>query len=203
VPHANGESHRGRPLVLIVDANPATVEEMAATVRTKDYAVLTALTFEDGKAIWRSQLPDVLIVDIRLGQYNGLQLLIRARADRPGVTAVVTSPVADSVLEAEAVGFGGTFLIKPVSSRQLLDAIQKPTLVDVQFVSPNRRQTDRRQYLTPDFVPERRVRDRRHAGFELTPPPDSQYDRRSGPDRRQLIVPGHQPDRRQRGRRMQ
>ena len=139
---------------------------MAATVRTEDYAVLTALTFERGKALWCSQLPDVLVVDIRLGQYNGLQLLIRARADRPDLTAVVTSPVPDPVLEAESVRCGATYLIKPVSRKQLVDAIHRSTT----------------------------ERSRERPG--PPPWPEAQYDRRSATDRRQIISPGYRPERR-------
>src|SRR5688572_4151199 len=171
VPYGNGESHRERPLVLIVDTNAATVEEMAATVRTKDYAVLTALTFEQGKALWCSQSPDVLVVDIRLGQYNGLQLLIRARWDRPDLTAVVTSPVPDPVLEAESIRCGATYLIKPVSRSQLVNAIQKSTAdrsrgqpatsAWSQTQSDRRSATDRRQHHIPGYHPDRRIAQRR------------------------------------------
>ena len=167
MPDANGASHRERPLVLIVDTNAATVEEMAATVRTKDYAVVTALTFEQGKALWCSQSPDVLVVDIRLGQYNGLQLLIRARADRPDLTAVVTSPVPDVVLEAESVRCGATYLIKPVSQKQLVDAIQKAKTdrrirqADSLWERDRRSSRDRRQLVIPGYQPDRRVAQRR------------------------------------------
>jgi DNA-binding response OmpR family regulator len=171
VPGTNGESHRERPLVLIVDTNAATVDEMAATVRTEDYAVLTALTFERGKALWCSQHPDVLVVDIRLGQYNGLQLLIRARGDRPDLTAVVTSPVPDPVLEAESLRCGATYLIKPVSGAQLVNAIQKSmadrsrgqpdTAAWWQTLSDRRSPTDRRQRAIPGYEPDRRIAQRR------------------------------------------
>ena len=194
----NGESHRARPLVLIVDTNAATVESMAATVRTRDYAVLTALTFEEARAIWRSQQPEVLVVDIRLGQYNGLQLLIRARSDRPDVAAVVTSPVPDPVLEAEAVHCGAAYLIKPVTRQQLLDAIQSalPQPVQGWLSLPDRRRVERRRTVSNDFVPERRGGDRRRGERDGLSWPETLYDRRVVPDRRQVIVPGFQPERR-------
>ena len=47
----------------------------------------------------------MLIADVRLGQFNGLQLLLRARADRPDVTAVITCSFPDKVLEGGVVEY--------------------------------------------------------------------------------------------------
>jgi DNA-binding response OmpR family regulator len=181
---AHGESQAARPLVLIVDTNAATVEDMATVVRREGYTVLKALTFEDGKQLLRSQSPDVLIVDIRLGQYNGLQLLMRAQFDRPDLSSVVTSPVPDPVLEAEAIRFGGTFLIKPVSPSQLLDAIRASARRARSATPPflERRREERRRLVTPDFIPERRVGERRRPSHPVgAAPAESQ----SGPDHQQ------------------
>ena len=199
---ANGESQAARPLVLIVDTNAATVEDVATTVRSEGYSVLKALTFEDGRRLWRSMHPDVLIVDIRLGQYNGLQLLMRARCDKPDLTGVVTSPVPDSVLEAEAIRFGGTFLIKPVSPRQLLEAIRSNAGTRPSAVPPlERRRGDRRKVVTPDFIPERRMGQRRTADPVPLQPAETLYDRRREADRRRMTIPGYQPNRREAQRR--
>lgn len=200
---ANGESQAARPLVLIVDTNAATVEDVATTVRGEGYSVLKALTFEDGRRLWRSLQPDVLIVDIRLGQYNGLQLLMRARSDRPNLTGVVTSPFPDPVLEAEAIRFGGTFLIKPVSRRQLLDAIRSSGSRSQQEMSPflERRRGDRRRLVTKDFIPERRVSERRRDQPVQLGLAETLYDRRRDADRRQAPTADYQPDRRSAHRR--
>jgi DNA-binding response OmpR family regulator len=160
---ANVGSHRERPFVLIVDSNAGVVEEMAVALRATNHVVFTALTYEEGKTVWRNQLPDVLVVDIRLGQYNGLQLLIRAREDRLDVTAIVTSPVSDPVLEAETARFSAAYLVKPVSRRQLLSALQEPKTEQVlKSAAPvNRRRVGRRNRVMVDFIPKQREGDQR------------------------------------------
>src|SRR5689334_16484777 len=85
--------------------------------------VFEASSYEEGKRLWREITPAVLVVDIRLGQFNGLQLLMRARADRPDLKCIITCPFPDPVLEAETHRFGGIFLIKPIAPAQIVAAV--------------------------------------------------------------------------------
>ncbi len=110
--------------VLVVDLDHGHVQKLASALRKEGYAALEATSFADGKRLWDTEHPQVMVADIRLGDFNGLQLLIRARAERPNLFAVITSPVADTVLEEETRRFGGTFLIKPVGAMQILAAIE-------------------------------------------------------------------------------
>jgi CheY-like chemotaxis protein len=61
--------------------------------------------------------PDLLIVDIRLQDYNGLQLVAMAPTPLP---AIVVTGFADPVLEADARRLGADSLLKPVSPRRSL-----------------------------------------------------------------------------------
>ena len=58
--------------------------------------------------------PDVLLTDVRLGEYNGLQLLIDGPV--PPSTIVMTG-FDDPLLESEAHRFGARWLVKPISLR--------------------------------------------------------------------------------------
>lgn len=101
----------------------------------------------------------MLIADVRLGQFNGLQLLLRVRADRPDLTAVITCAFEDKVLEAETQRFGGIFLVKPVSAEDVLVTLlrsrpEPPPVTSVRTfptVQVDRRHGERRQISTPDF----------------------------------------------------
>ncbi len=153
--------------VLVVDADPRSVQSIAGALRQDGYRVLEATSFAEGKSLWAAQSPDVLVVDIRLGQFNGLQLLMRARFDRPDVTAIITCPFADPVLEAETRRFGGIFLIKPLEPQQVLEAVRNaatqgpvPSPVTPPLLLERRRE-ERRQTITADFAPDRRTGHRR------------------------------------------
>ena len=98
--------------VLVVDSDPKNVQALGAALRERGCEPLDATSFEAAKRLWIAEKPPVLIADVRLGQFNGLQLLLRAKADRPDVTALITCAIADKVLEAETKRFGGMFLVK-------------------------------------------------------------------------------------------
>ena len=67
--------------------------------------------------------PDLLITDLRLGPYNGLHLVLWGRTEHPEMATLVTSRIADPVLEAEARRQRAQFLLRPIADHQLLDAI--------------------------------------------------------------------------------
>jgi two-component system, response regulator RegA len=183
---------------LVVDSDFGSVHSLAQALRQEGLDVFEATSFQEGKFLWSTQTPDVLIVDIRLGQFNGLQLLMRARSDRPDIQAIITSPFADPVLEAETRRFGGMFLIKPVDPRHVIEAVRavdSPEAVPTPVTPPyllERRRADRRVVSMANFCPDRRVTDRREQ--------PASSERRNG-DRRQLVIPGYFPERRKGDRR--
>lgn len=111
--------------VLVVDTNPCLVRALALQLREYGYRVLEATSFRDAQGLWDAEEPQVLVADVRLEAYNGLQLLIRARAIRPDVTAIITSPVADGVLADETRRLGGTLLVKPVDVGKIVAVIEQ------------------------------------------------------------------------------
>ena len=117
-----------RHRVLLVDTELRVLHDFAEALRCEGYDVLPATSFQEGKRLWMHHHPGVLVVDVRLGEFNGLQLLMRARADRPDLHAIITCPFADPVLEAEARRFGGDFLVKPIDPVQIVAAIERSTM---------------------------------------------------------------------------
>jgi DNA-binding response OmpR family regulator len=65
----------------------------------------------------------LLITDIRLGAFNGLQLLTMSLAGPP-IPAIVTTGFPDPVLEAQAREFGATFPLKPIQPAELLTLVK-------------------------------------------------------------------------------
>ena len=86
------------------------------------YRVVTAESFERAVETLKTFTPDLLIVDVRLGDFNGLQLI--ATAPVP-IRAIVVTGFADSVLERDARHLGAEYLVKPVSRDLLLETIAR------------------------------------------------------------------------------
>ena len=157
--------------VLVVDADPQCVRALGAAIRRLGGEPLEATSFAEAKRLWIAEHPPMLIADVRLGQFNGLQLLLRAKADRPDLVAVITCAIDDKVLEAETSRFGGTFFVKPVTPDEICATLLRllpnafflagdPLSATVEPI-PDRRIAERRQLINPEQLPERRNADRR------------------------------------------
>jgi DNA-binding response OmpR family regulator len=108
--------------LLIVDDDRATREGLARLLSDDGYRVLTADSFERALEVLKSKSPDLLLLDVRLGDFNGLQLLVTS--PRP-IPAIVITGFADSVLERDARQLGAEYLVKPITHDSLLAAIER------------------------------------------------------------------------------
>jgi CheY-like chemotaxis protein len=108
--------------VLIVEDDDAARAGLIRLVAGRGHEVFAAATFEDGKRLLRAHHPDVLITDVRLGAFNGLQLLL---SDPQHVHAIVLTAYSDHVLENEARKLGAQFMLKPIVPERLLDLVDE------------------------------------------------------------------------------
>ena len=131
------------------------------------FHVTVADTFADAKMRMAVRPPALLITEVRLGEYNGLELVLRGKSRRPDMAAIVVSTIADSVLQVDAEGMGATFVLKPTAGRELRAATFRTMFERTQ--SPEgtpirapfeRRHSDRRDFAGPTPI-ERRIADRR------------------------------------------
>ena len=90
------------------------------------YETVTASTVPAAIKMLTDEQPDLLIVDIRLDQYNGLHLVAMRREPIP---AVVLTGYADPAIEADARRLGAEFLLKPIAPA-VLTALVKRLLSD-------------------------------------------------------------------------
>ena len=120
--------------ILIVDDHRVTRLGLAEMLAEAGYNVVTAGSFQEARGILRDAPPDLLIADVRLGSFNGLQLVINYR-----IPAIVITGYADSVLEAEARRVGAEYLVKPVHPEELLTIIrEKLGQTPTEFATPRR-----------------------------------------------------------------
>ena len=111
-----------RARVLIVDDDEVYLEGMKELLEEAGYEVLLASSFDDGKHELREHSPDLLIIDVRLGAFNGLQLISTGEVRIP---AIVVTGFDDRVLRADAGGFGASYVVKPIAPAALLALIEK------------------------------------------------------------------------------
>jgi CheY-like chemotaxis protein len=124
-----------RQKVLIVDDDDASRVGLQHLLSDAGYDTETASTFHDGLHLLRTTSPDLLVTDLRLGEYNGLQLVASAGGETP---AILVTGYPDPVLEADAHQLGAEYVVKPVSPTDLLQLISRK-LAGVSTFSPARR----------------------------------------------------------------
>jgi len=106
-----------RKTILLVEDDDATRIGLSTLLERAGYDVVASESVQEGRSILEEDPPDLLITDVRLGAFNGLQLL--AMSPRP-IPTIVTTGFPDPVLEAEARQLGAKFLLKPVEPADLL-----------------------------------------------------------------------------------
>jgi DNA-binding NtrC family response regulator len=109
--------------VLLVDDDRAVLNLVQQWLTSAGYAVVAYDQFEMAKRHLTTTVPDVLITDVRLGAFNGLQLVILAKQQGPLVAAWVMSAFDDPTLRKEAVQSGAGYLNKPCTREQVLAAV--------------------------------------------------------------------------------
>ena len=154
---------------LVVDPIEAdrTVSVLALT--EAGFQVSATDNYHEAKALLLTYPPLVLVTEVRLGAFNGLQLALRAGSMAPRITVVVTSGFEDHVLQCEAERAGATLAMKPLTSDELLAAVYRTALRRLHpddVLEPirapfERRHGERRQMRAVGVDLERRHSDRR------------------------------------------
>jgi hypothetical protein len=106
----------------VVMPEEADRERMASELATADCVVFACSKFEEAREALDHVQPDVLFTNMRLHEYNGLSLVLRAADRCPGAKRIVCDPDADPVLRRDADAFGATLLAEN-SSESLLAAL--------------------------------------------------------------------------------
>jgi CheY-like chemotaxis protein len=98
--------------IVIVEDDDATRAGYRELLNLAGHEVIATSTYQEGRQAVQVESPDLVIADLRLGGFNGLQLLLLS--PRPIPTIIVTG-FPDQVLEAEARRAGADYVVKPIS----------------------------------------------------------------------------------------
>lgn len=110
--------------VLVVDTDRSELARHGGVLTAAGYTVALASSYEEAKQRLSTAPPDVLIVDVQLGAFNGLQLVTVCSRRASPIAAVVTGSAHDSVVERDARSVGArSYLPKPIAATTLLAAM--------------------------------------------------------------------------------
>lgn len=105
--------------ILILEDDASMAEVYAKVLRDEGHYVTVCTRFEDARACLKRSHPDAILTDIRIGEYNGLQLAHLFRSHAPEGRIVVVSGYDDVVIRKEVRELNATFLVKPIKLAEL------------------------------------------------------------------------------------
>jgi DNA-binding NtrC family response regulator len=109
-----------RHTILLVEDDASTRRGLEALLKAAGYHVVGASDFGEGRRALTSVHPDLVLTDIRLGEFNGLQLVALSPVPIP---SIVVTGFADPVLEEAAHKLGAVFVLKPIVPSDLLELV--------------------------------------------------------------------------------
>jgi DNA-binding response OmpR family regulator len=111
--------------ILVVEDDERALEGMLELLRDAGHNVTGAATFDAAKGLLELRRYDLLITDIRLRAFNGLQLVRRSRLLNPNMAVILVTAFEDAMLELEAARYRAEYLLKPVKPADLVNAVKR------------------------------------------------------------------------------
>ena len=114
--------------VLSVDDHPLLREGIAALVNSQTDMVLAAQAANGAEAmqVYRQQLPDVTLLDLRLPDMSGIDILIAIRSEFPEARVIMLTTFEGDVEVHRALQAGARgYLLKNMPPAELLDVIRQ------------------------------------------------------------------------------
>jgi signal transduction histidine kinase/CheY-like chemotaxis protein/HPt (histidine-containing phosphotransfer) domain-containing protein len=118
-----------RPVVLLVDDDPAVRDSVTKLLRRGGYACLAVGDAAAGLAFVRSRRPSIIITDLQMAGMNGLAFLeeVRRRPELRNVPAILLSAHGSDVTSERLRQLGAHFVAKPFDSKALLTQVREMT----------------------------------------------------------------------------
>ena len=115
-------------VILIVEDNDKNLKLVRDILQYKGYGTLEARTGAEGVSLAREHLPDLILMDIQLPDFDGIQALKQLRADERTraipVLAVSASAMPEDQEKIVASGFTG-YITKPLELKSFIATVEK------------------------------------------------------------------------------
>lgn len=112
--------------VVIIDDEAAILELMSKLCRSSGHAVTGCLTGVEGMGAIRNQKPDLVIVDLRIGDVNGLDIVNMCREEFPDMAVIMVTGHGSIETAVEAMRLGAfDYLTKPFDLGDLIKTVNQ------------------------------------------------------------------------------
>jgi len=120
------ESALRKTLILIVDESFTDRETLKATLEERGYSVVTASTGAEALTRVKEKRFDIIFLDIRLPDIDGVQLFEQVKALDPAVAVIMMTGFSEEELVKKAISEGAyTCICKPFNVDKILALVSK------------------------------------------------------------------------------
>lgn len=112
-----------RPL-LLVDDDATFIRVLARALTSRGFRVITASTLAQARALTRQQRPRYCVLDLKIGEENGLRLIPELHTLVPDLRVLLLTGYASIATAVEAIKRGAhDYLAKPVDADAIVRAL--------------------------------------------------------------------------------
>ncbi len=112
--------------VLVIDDDPLIRKTLSSYLSKKGFEAVAAENGEEGLQKYEEHIPDLVILDIRLPDVDGLEVLGRIREKNPNASIIIMTAYDDMKTTIEAIKLGAfEYLVKPLDYVELDLTIDK------------------------------------------------------------------------------
>ena len=110
--------------LLIVDDDKPFCQRLARAMESRGFAVTTASSVAEGLAAMADAPPAFAVIDMRLADGNGLDVISHLKARRPKARAIILTGYGNIVTAVTAVKLGAfDYLAKPADADEIFNAL--------------------------------------------------------------------------------
>lgn len=116
----------GKPRILVVDDDLDILQSLKEILETKGYNVEVAENAQKGLEMARKKFFNLAILDIKLPDMEGTELLAKIHKEKPEMMKVMLTgyPSLDNAVQALNLG-ADAYLMKPVNPEELLRVVEE------------------------------------------------------------------------------
>ena len=110
--------------LLIIDDDPTFARVLARALSSRGFEVITASNADEARALTRRHHPRYCVLDLKLGEENGLRLIPELHALVPDLRVLLLTGYASIATAVEAIKRGAhDYLAKPVDADAVVRAL--------------------------------------------------------------------------------
>ena len=109
--------------VLVLDDDEHALSGIVELLRDSDHLVTAASTYDAAKRLLALGSYDLLITDVRLRGFNGINLIRQCVGDHPDMALIIITGYEEPMIELEASRYGAKFIRKPIKPTEFLATV--------------------------------------------------------------------------------